>query len=642
MMLSSERKSPDMSPDRNLESGEPASLTCIYREKGQPGLRPGYGKAIEQRLTLLENNMDKINQSIQDVLNYVRADSVAKASVPMPGASNINISTFEVINKTSHSTQDALSPLRRDIVANTPLPPADNIVSTDRTLSEPQIWPIPQQLPDVSSLASTPANTMIDQLQPSQVLGDIGSALPSQEIMRELVELFFDLVYPWAPLFFKPNFTASMYTPERRILLHGIVIVAFRFWRKQDPPLETREAYVKASRDYILQKTVDACTLGQGPRTWNVMSMLVTSAKHLGLSKSPSPTSIETSTPLVRNEDPDEGLDSSIVETEERRRLFWVIYSIDRLSSVSHGQPGGTDTRNIRLPYPANDEDWGLSVQPEWFQATVPVKQIHGQNSTNLWRHYIDLLALLDRSNQLLIQPVNYSLPAHCQEWQSSFRRLDINLATWFENLSREVREPPPNFNPMWIMIHATFHLISIRMYTVAAFPSTSSPYLRPSPSARARCRQAVRDIASLASSIQPHELEQLGPMFAFVIWVAARSLIILWTTGHENTYGTMPTDLEPLLSSLRQLSTPWPCAQRYSDLIQLILDTKNNPGGPTGLEVFNDTRRTAYGLQNRLGILAGPQVPEFDFLEMPLLDIGELAAPWNNTFVPDIEGEWL
>ncbi|KAL6812035.1 fungal-specific transcription factor domain-containing protein [Trichoderma sp. SZMC 28015] len=690
-MMGSARQSPDMSGDRDFESGEPPSkrprvlskaceickmkksrcdsgrpqcdacrrkgLNCVYREKGQPGLRPGYGKAIEQRLTLLENNMDKINQSIQDVLNYVRTESVNKSSAPMADDS-LGDSSLDTIDKASHSAGDVLSPIHRDMVATAPLPPANNIISADRTVEEPQIWSVSQQLPEVSSLTSTPADTMTNQLRPSHALNPVASGLPPQEIMDELVELFFDLVYPWAPLFFKPSFTANMYTSERQILLHGIAIVAFRFWRKPDPPLETREAYVKASRDFILLKTIDTCTListqaltllaidtigqGQGPRTWNVMSMLVTAAKHLGLSKNPSSSTIETNTPLVRNEDPDDGLDSSIIEMEERRRLFWVIYSIDRLSSVSHGQPGGTDTRNIRLPYPVNDEDWGQSVPPEWFQAMGAIKQSQGYSAFNLWRHYIDLLALLDRSNQLLIQPVNYSLPAHCQEWQSSFRRLDINLATWFENLPREVREPPPDFNPMWILVHATFHLINIRMYTVAAFPSTSSPYLRPSPSARARCRQAVRDIASLASSVPLQKLEQLGPLFAFVVWVAARSLIILWTTGHENTYGSMPTDLEPLLSSLRQLSIPWPCSQRYINLIQLILDTKNNPGGPTGLEIFNDTRRTAYGLQNRLSTLADPQVPEFDFLDMPLLDMNEMSAPWSSTFVADVDGEWL
>ena len=184
-------------------------------------------------------------------------------------------------------------------------------------------------------------------------------------------------------------------------------------------------------------------------------------------------------------------------------------------------------------------------------------------------------------------------------------------------------------------------------MYTVAAFPSTTSPYLKPSSAARGRCRQAIRTVASLASSLQPHELDRLNPMFAFVVWVAARSLIILWTTGYETAYGSMPTDLEPLLNVLRQMSTRWLCAQRYADIIQLILDTKNNPGGPTGLEIFNDTRRTSYGLQNLLGSLVVPSAPEafsssFDFLDMPLLDIGEFGASRMGTFGAENDGEWL
>lgn len=194
----------------------------------------------------------------------------------------------------------------------------------------------------------------------------------------------------------------------------------------------------------------------------------------------------------------------------------------------------------------------------------------------------------------------------------------------------------------MTLLIPLSLCRICIRMYTVAAFPSTSSPYLRPSPSARGRCRRAVRDVASLASSLQPYELDQLGPMFAFVVWVAARSLVILWTTGYENAYGSVPTDLDLLLGSLRHLSTRWPSAQRYTDLIQLILDTKNNPGGPTGLEIFNDTRRTAYGLQNRLGILAGPHSFDFDFLGESIFDFGNLMAPWDGSFEPEVNGEWL
>ncbi|RFU80887.1 c6 transcription factor [Trichoderma arundinaceum] len=335
-MLRSGRHSLDALADGNFESG----LACVYREKGQPGLLPGHGKAIEQRLTLLEDNVERINQSIQDVLNYVRTEAIAKSTMPMPGP-DIGVSAPVTIEKTSDSAQDILSPVRRDIAADTPLPQAVNSAPVASPINDTQVWPVSQQLQEVGSLALSPVNTFIDQLPSSHAvhrLETFSSGLPSSGVMQELVELFFELVYPWVPLFFKPSFVANMYAPERQILLHGIVIIAFRFWRKADPSTESREAYVKAS------------------------------PKHLNLSKKPSPASIETNTPLVRNEDPDEGLDSSSIETEERRRLFWVIYSIDRLSSVFHSQPGGTETKNIRLPYPAYDEDWGQTVPPEWFQ----------------------------------------------------------------------------------------------------------------------------------------------------------------------------------------------------------------------------------------------------------------------------------
>ncbi|KAH8819286.1 fungal-specific transcription factor domain-containing protein [Xylogone sp. PMI_703] len=609
-----------------------SGFTCVYREKGRPGLRPGYGKSIEHRLALLENNMEKMNQSVQDVLSHVRTTSIEA--------------------NTSLHTPDSGASVAR---------PASDSQST--TTGHAPLWETWQQLPDVTSLASSP---MAERLPPAPNMLTINmaeSGLPPMEVLQELVDLFFEMIYPWVPLFYKPSFIANLFAPDRQILLHAIVVIAFRFWREPEPSVEVRDSYVKVSRDRILLKTIDTCSVistqalallaldalsqGPGPRTWNIMSMLVTTVRHLSLAKSfPSP-SAETTTPLVRNEDPDDDLNLSIIETEEKRRLFWVVYSLDRFSSVSHGQPGGTDTKNIKLPYPANDADWGQAVMPEWFQLSSPSKPMHINCGSNLWHHYIDLLALMDRTNLLLIQPFNFSLPAHCQEWQSNFRRLDSNLSTWFESLPREVRESPASFNAMWVLAHATFHLISIRMYTVAAFPSTTSPYLPPSSSARGRCRRAVREVASLTASLQPREISQLGPMFAFVVWVAARSMVILWTTGYENSYGSTPKDLETLMTGLQQLALCWPCAQRYINIIQLILDTKNNPGGPTGLDIFNDTRRTAYGLQSRLGTVPGHPITEiyshpFDFLDVSSFDISDLTTPWGGTFGSEIESDWL
>ena len=91
-----------------------------------------------------------------------------------------------------------------------------------------------------------------------------------------------------------------------------------------------------------------------------------------------------------------------------------------------------------------------------------------------------------------------------------------------------------------------------------------------------------------------------------------------------------------------------WPCAQRYSDLIDLIIASNNDPNRRTYLNIFNDTRRTTYGLEKRLGNLIGERAAQdpaysFDFLDMLFLDGAEMTARWMPQ-VPsmDDDQEWL
>lgn len=187
-------------------------------------------------------------------------------------------------------------------------------------------------------------------------------------------------------------------------------------------------------------------------------------------------------------------------------------------------------------------------------------------------------------------------------------------------------------------------------MYTVAAFPSTTSPHVRASSSARLRCREAVAEVANLARGLQPSQLDHLGPHFAFVLWVSARSLIIIWTTGFDTNMDSTTRDLGALLSGLLRLSERWPSAGRYHDLIKLIQDTKDGPDRAAGLDIFNDTRRTAHGLEKALGELSRRRNAEvlpssLDFLDMPFLDNSEFAdptLPWMSSFGLEAEDEWF
>lgn len=185
---------------------------------------------------------------------------------------------------------------------------------------------------------------------------------------------------------------------------------------------------------------------------------------------------------------------------------------------------------------------------------------------------------------------------------------------------------------------------IRIRMYTVAAFPSTTSPYVRASPAARIRCRETVARVAALVRPLEADNLDLLPPIFAFVLWVAARSLAILWTTHHEASPGP---DMDALLAGLRVMANRWPCAQRYADLVQLIVDDTDDSTRPKLLEVFNDTRRTAYGLEKKLGSIAGRHLPSqdlfsFDFLDIPFLDSDMNDSSWLPLFSDTAVNDWL
>ncbi|KAK2739332.1 C6 transcription factor [Colletotrichum kahawae] len=462
-------------------------VVCEYKEKGQPGLRPGYGKAVEQRLSLLEDNMENMSCTVQEILSCVRnfqkdrmqaqpleahLSSFGTPPNPVPTASDREQQQTRPSDK-EPLWQSASVPLTTTGLTAT----AIELTMFAASSMADRIDPRPLESWDVSNIPQIPTVTTAD------------SSLPSEPIIRELVDLFFEHVYPWAPLFHKPTFLSQAFSPEQHVVLHGIVVVAYRFWRKAEPPAEVREAQIKTSKEQILLRSIDVASLtstqalallaidaigqGPGPRTWNIMAMLVTSTRQLRLASTNTTALDPRSSSLVENDAPDKGQGGddmstsgsssdihSNVEEEQKHRLFWTIYTLDRFSSVPLGQPGSIDSRLIKLPYPVRDGEWGQNVVPEWFQRPSPARpHLDHRKPVNLWHYYIDVLTMVDQSNQLLIQPVNLSLPASCEEWQSSFRRFDISLFTWFENLPWEVREPPTTFDPVWTLVHATFYL---------------------------------------------------------------------------------------------------------------------------------------------------------------------------------------
>ncbi|ORY30412.1 fungal-specific transcription factor domain-domain-containing protein [Naematelia encephala] len=221
--------------------------------------------------------------------------------------------------------------------------------------------------------------------------------LPPDEIVQDLIKLFFTHIHPWAPIL-SPTPTRATYTSPWNIVVHAIVVVTLRL--SSDPRLGTatqRDHIKRAAKTHVLAHAIESTSIPsvqalailaldligseQGPSSWGILALLTRSAVHLGLTteddvRGPRGTASGYTTPHFSNRPPVPSLSrTSIIppaadwhEDEERRRLFWLIFSLDRYCCVSTGWDFALPDFEIRRRLPCADEIW---AQPDWFQAPV-------------------------------------------------------------------------------------------------------------------------------------------------------------------------------------------------------------------------------------------------------------------------------
>ena len=98
--------------------------------------------------------------------------------------------------------------------------------------------------------------------------------------------------------------------------------------------------------------------------------------------------------------------------------------------------------------------------------------------------------------------------------------------------------------------------------------------------------------------------LSNLGPHFAFSLWVAARLLLVHGSTIDHHVNPA----IYPLVETLRDMGRHWNVSERYATLLQRVLDeysdSERAPVGPDGervtpstVRILADMRRCAYDL---------------------------------------------
>ncbi|KAI1160743.1 fungal-specific transcription factor domain-containing protein [Nemania serpens] len=649
------------------------SVSCEYRERKKPGLRAGYGRELEQRLDRLED----ILRSHSEILNSTFIGT-SPTHHPLPPSSirNSNPSL-----PSDHGTPREPAPLFRPAEPMR-TPQAETALFLQKPISFPSAaqgadFGLPQPTSSMHSVSDVfptqmqPAgispSSHLSTMQPSAATQDyygqphqqslqspgLGIAqsqpqissdqdLPPYDLLYALADLYFKHINTWCPILHRKTTLDTLFGPSTleeadRILLHAIVATTLRFSTDARLSDERRRHYHDVSKQRVLLYgldnssvkslqalvilALDLCGSSNGPPGWNIMALITRSVVQLGLavesnslSVSPSYASIYTLRAMILPEPKD------FIEEESRRRLFWMIFLLDRYATIATAFDFGLADKDIDRTLPCRDDLWikNQKIDTRWFntQDQSPDQPDHEMNrpeNLGAFSYYIEILGILSKIHQFLRLPVDIGALNDVEQWQLRYKELDNMLASWKFGLPGEYGNMAKLFQPGcsktlnagWVMLHATYHTAVIRLHSSAAYPTTRSPIFTPSYSASQRCHGAVENIAALGEFVvQNGMLTKLGPPFAFTLWVAARLLLVHGSTVEHK----LAPQIAFLVDTLREMGRYWPVAAKYCKLLQRVLDEHSDSERtigqtgeritPSSVRILADMRRTAFDLE--------------------------------------------
>ncbi len=315
---------------------------------------------------------------------------------------------------------------------------------------------------------------------------------PQYDLLYKLADLFFKHINTWCPILHRHSTLSRLFQSnleqEDKILLHAIVATTLRYANDSRLTPEFREWQHKISMDKVILygmkhgsvKSLQALVIlsldligdSNGPPGWNMLAVMTRSVVQLGLavestslSVAPIVPSIYTLRAMILPEPAD------FIEDESRRRLFWVIYMLDRHATTATAFDYALDDKDIDRKLPCRDDLFNKNepVETRWFRTSDRndyMGAIHRPENLGSFSYYIEILGILSKIHKFLKKPVDISALSDVENWQREYRELDRELQSWkyhlpneYGNMSRVFDQSSKNkvVNCGWVMIHAAY-----------------------------------------------------------------------------------------------------------------------------------------------------------------------------------------
>ncbi|KAL6886754.1 fungal-specific transcription factor domain-containing protein [Trichoderma evansii] len=590
---------------------------CVYDEKkSKPGVRMGAIEHLTRRVTTLENmflGQGVLWQQVWKCLDSLGIQQLPSDSGCSPG----------------HGLDSEESSLREQTL---------RLKDTLSSLAN-------QGTGDSSGYDNpSPKRRRIQEERPKVQRGESGEfghdvELPPDDLIDTLVEIYFARIHPWIPMLHVREFRERMATPSKRqrltTIFHAIVSLCVRF--SHDPRLEEPEArsrYARRCRQIVIIRSMESFSVenlqaliicafdvigsGRGPSAWSIVGSMARTTEQLQLSiedeegHSPSGAFIKRIAFLPPCK--------SWKEVEERRRIFWNVFLMDRFCSIATGWNCSLTSADVKRRLPCEGALWeegeplktptpyfGIADQSANTAGALPTARPEEEDPSSLggFAYCIEATESLSLVTTFFLQQaVDVSKMRDVQLWLMKFKQLDLRLVQWKLFLPERWREAcvlnDGIMDPNLTLAHITHNTAVVLLHQGIAYPSAewqATTIRLPSASSAETCLAAATEVAIIADKFLQCSSILTNPQFAFCLFICGRMLL-----AHAIHYSCpLAPEFESLISSLGEISrrcngphTTTAAPDNLASKFAVRLDQARQQGAEP-----LDIREAAYSLSN-------------------------------------------
>ncbi|KAK5048259.1 hypothetical protein LTR84_005929 [Exophiala bonariae] len=424
---------------------------------------------------------------------------------------------------------------------------------------------------------------------------------PSIACLNDLLAVYFTYMQPWLPIVHEAAFRRKISTPEGQqqmsLVLHAMVFAALRFVKTEDGQ-SLDATYVRAettkSRNIVRLGAMEELSVenlqalailafteignGAAHKAWPVIGSLTRTVEYLQLTVELE--DLEKRNGLLRSacelRDP-----VNWVEEEERRRVFWNIFILDRFCSVTTGSNTSLTSADVSRRLPICGGHWYRetpAVTPYfgiWDRSVaginksitfLPAHHWHTSPSTNIditeaasasptvprpvtssetvdmstvgaFAYFVESMESLSRVvAYFLHQKINFDNRQEVSSWLVRFKELDLRLVHWKMFLPQQWKDSgvsrrdfPGVMDPNMTVAHATHNASMILLHQSIAYPGLKLQGINlPSSYSADTCQHAAIETANITSKYleTTSRCFPVSPQLGFSAFVGGRVLL--------------------------------------------------------------------------------------------------------------------